>query len=63
MVSFLQRLAMPFFVIGSSADDVTFQRRDVISTAFGRSKRSVAQDRRRAAKIRAQKRARKHGQA
>lgn len=73
MVSFLQRLSMPF-LIGEAHIDATVQIRPLTDGPAsvrlhrwggrpGKSKTTVAQDRRRAAKARAVKRAKRHGQA
>lgn len=62
MVSFLQRLAMPMFNL-LSGDPITEWHLADHGRAFGQSKRTVAQDQRRAAKSRARRRAKKHGQA
>lgn len=68
MVSFLKRLAAPLMtlVFAGSADFYdrpNFLYQATTRSHAGRSKRTVAQDQRRAAKARARKRAKKHGQA
>jgi len=76
MVSFLQRLTLPFLMaaapahhIGASIQIMPFAeapssvRLHRWGSAPGKSKRTVAQDKRRAAKVRARNRAKKLGHA
>lgn len=66
MTSFLQRLALPLmtFALAGSADYAELPDfREVSRGHAHRSRHTVAQDQRRAAKARARRRAKKHGQA
>lgn len=66
MVSLLRRLATPFltFALAGSVDFIEpLDFKVALRGHAHRSRHTVAQDRRRAAKVRARIRAKKHGQA